>query len=217
MSEADPLAIPNFLRRNNRLSTEALYRILNADRDRAWAPIRDYSTKESVMAKIDQVIKNREASVTVHEHDKPDARRYFANMDEFERWYRGPSMARFLGANSFPHATDILLDTIRESAITRMEVNTKTRRGPKAQPTAEVAVPQRVRAAAPEDGTAARSAPKGTHHQVRVGNDVYRSTRAAFAALGLPDKEHQKFRLLLKREGKKVFTWPGKDYLFEIV
>ena len=44
MSEADPLAIPNFLRRNNRLSTEALYRILNADRDRAWAPIRDYST-----------------------------------------------------------------------------------------------------------------------------------------------------------------------------
>lgn len=44
----------------------------------------------------------------------------------------------------------------------------------------------------------------------------YKSTRAAFRALGLPDSKHIRFRMKLKEDGKATFEHEEKAYNFEI-
>jgi hypothetical protein len=62
-------------------------------------------------------------------------------------------------------------------------------------------------------GTKRRNAAQFRQHAVQVYNGdgewlTYRSVRAAFAALNLPDAKHQAFRLVLKRERRADFgSW----------
>ncbi len=60
-----------------------------------------------------------------------------------------------------------------------------------------------------------------TRHAVKVTvgqkSAEFKSTRAAFNALSLPDSKHIRFRMALKKAGKMVFEHDGRKYLFEIV
>lgn len=44
----------------------------------------------------------------------------------------------------------------------------------------------------------------------------FKSVRAAFAALGLPDSKHIRFRMKLKEAKVATFPWVGVDYVFKI-
>ena len=61
------------------------------------------------------------------------------------------------------------------------------------------------------------AAARSTHNKVKVGGEVYGSVRKAFAALGLPDVKHIKFRGELKRAGKLTFEHDGKKFNFTVV
>lgn len=45
----------------------------------------------------------------------------------------------------------------------------------------------------------------------------FKSVRAAFAQLNLPDSKHIRFRMKLKEAKKATFEWAGQEYHFEIV
>lgn len=47
--------------------------------------------------------------------------------------------------------------------------------------------------------------------------EEFKSVRAAFAALALPDSKHIRFRMKLKESKVAVFPWAGVDYTFKIV
>lgn len=50
------------------------------------------------------------------------------------------------------------------------------------------------------------------------GREVeFQSTRVAFAALGLPDSKHIRFRQVLKAAGEAVFSFGKKEYSFSLV
>lgn len=80
--------------------------------------------------------------------------------------------------------------------------------------------------AAPEGRSAATTrtwADKGVaqaravRSKVRVGGVQYRSTFAAFQALGLPESRHIAFRMELKTAGRKVFeTEAGVKHIFTL-
>ena len=55
-----------------------------------------------------------------------------------------------------------------------------------------------------------------TRNTVVCNGEEFQSVRAAFAAFGLPDSKHIKFRMALKAEGFKTFTHNGVDYKFII-
>jgi len=46
--------------------------------------------------------------------------------------------------------------------------------------------------------------------------EEFKSVRAAFSALGLPDSKHIRFRMALKAAKVAVFPWAGVDYKFTI-
>lgn len=52
----------------------------------------------------------------------------------------------------------------------------------------------------------------GGHHL-----EEFKSVRAAFAALALPDSKHIRFRMKLKESKIAVFPWAGVDYTFKII
>lgn len=56
-------------------------------------------------------------------------------------------------------------------------------------------------------------AARTARHPVKVKGIVYRSVRAAFAELGLPDNQHQKFRKELVEKGRATFD----GHIFTIV
>jgi len=60
-----------------------------------------------------------------------------------------------------------------------------------------------------------------TRHGVMVtcnsSTAEYKSVRAAFAALGLPDSKHIRFRMLVKEHGTAVFEFNGEKYLFATI
>lgn len=56
-----------------------------------------------------------------------------------------------------------------------------------------------------------------TRNAVKAEGVEYKSVRAAFAALNLPDSKHIRFRMKLKEAKKAVFEWAGKEYHFEIL
>lgn len=47
-------------------------------------------------------------------------------------------------------------------------------------------------------------------------SDEFKSVRAAFATLGLPDAKHIRFRMKVKEAGKAIFEHNGQSYLFEL-
>lgn len=48
-------------------------------------------------------------------------------------------------------------------------------------------------------------------------SEEFKSVRAAFLALNLPDSKHIRFRMKVKEAGSAVFPWTGVDYLFKLV
>jgi len=62
--------------------------------------------------------------------------------------------------------------------------------------------------------TAARRAER---NGVKVAGEEYRSVRAAFLTLGLPDTKHIAFRAKLKAAGKATFEHEGNKFNFSIV
>lgn len=106
-----------------------------------WAAARDYSM-EGIMARIDALIVNKEAPVSVWARD--EKRIEFDCYADFETWYR-PSIGRFLGANSQATFTDIALDEYKPPATeTRAAKPGRKPRGPKAEGEAK---PKRERTA----------------------------------------------------------------------
>lgn len=62
------------------------------------------------------------------------------------------------------------------------------------------------------------AAARATHNAVKVGGEEYKSTRAAFKALGLPPGRCISFRGKLKASGAETFTDDaGKKYNFKLV
>lgn len=57
-----------------------------------------------------------------------------------------------------------------------------------------------------------------TRNAVMVeGVGEFKSVRAAFAALGLPDSKHIRFRMKLKEAGRLNFEFGNKSYTFQII
>jgi hypothetical protein len=107
----DDLAPPPFLRRPAPDRNSPLPAFVLADRaeqKRTWIT-RDYSP-EAIMARIDALIVNPDAPVTVWSRD--EQRIAFDNYAAFTDWYR-PAVGRFIGANSQATFTDIALDDYR--------------------------------------------------------------------------------------------------------
>jgi len=68
------------------------------------------------------------------------------------------------------------------------------------------------------DAATARSTQNGVLvHFENGANEEFTSTRKAFAALGLPDNKHVKFRAELKRAGAMAFEHGGKTYNFVVL
>jgi len=103
---------------------------------------------------------------------------------------------------------------------------------PKPAKAARVAKPKAVKAPADRSAAIRKSwSVLATHnsrsarHNVQVHEEGrkaetlkdYRSTLAAFEALGLPIGTHIRFRMELKRDGKKTFEHDGVKYQFAIV
>ena len=65
----------------------------------------------------------------------------------------------------------------------------------------------------------ATAAARAVHNKVKVGGEVYRSVRAAFAALSLPDSRHIPFRMALKASetGRATFEHEGVKHQFALV
>lgn len=53
--------------------------------------------------------------------------------------------------------------------------------------------------------------------EVNGKSNEFKSTRAAFAALNLPDSKHIRFRQKLKAEKVAIFEWVGVSYKFTII
>ena len=49
------------------------------------------------------------------------------------------------------------------------------------------------------------------------GVGEFKSVRVAFAALGLPDSKHIRFRMKLKEAGRLNFEFGNKSYTFQII
>jgi group I intron endonuclease len=64
---------------------------------------------------------------------------------------------------------------------------------------------------------AARGECNGVSVTVDGVTSGHRSTRAGFAAYGLPDGSHIKFRKKLKAAGELTFTHDGRDYRFTLI
>lgn len=61
------------------------------------------------------------------------------------------------------------------------------------------------------------AAARKVRDHVKVRGVEYRSTRAAFVALGLPLSKHIPFRAGLKAHGRAVFVYEGEKFRFDIV
>ena len=142
------LTIPKFLHRPSPNFNAPLPAFVLADlnRKREWAPMRDNSIG-GIMARIDALIVNREAPVTVWARDVQ--RVQFDNYAAFIDWYR-PSIGRFLGANSQETFTDIALDDYKPPSMAAALKPGRKPRGPKAEGAAGLAgepKPRKERAA----------------------------------------------------------------------
>jgi len=64
---------------------------------------------------------------------------------------------------------------------------------------------------------AARATRNGVTVTVNGITNEFGSVRKAFAALGLPDSKHIRFRGKLKAAKEMVFDWAGQSYLFKVI
>lgn len=63
----------------------------------------------------------------------------------------------------------------------------------------------------------ARLTRNGVVVEVNGKKGEFKSVRAAFAELGLPDSKHIRFRMKLKAAKVAIFEWAGVEYKFSIV
>lgn len=136
------------------------------------------------------LIVNRRAPVRAWTCDALDVTRDFANMDEFENWYRpshhGDANKR---VNSQYLFTDVLLDDVSDPPSHKAAKGTTKAR-------------------------AVRAPPTNTKSRVMVDGVEYASVFKAFEALGLPVPKHGKFRKDLKIAGALPFEHDGKTHKF---
>lgn len=130
------ISIPAHLRRERTPEATALADSIvrsTTEGKRDWAPVRSLAEirktdgenaaiaqserREAEMAKYNQLIKNRAAPVELMRYPSeggpgadPVFVRNFENMDEFEKFYRGPPVHRDLGVTSSADLTTVLLD-----------------------------------------------------------------------------------------------------------
>lgn len=62
----------------------------------------------------------------------------------------------------------------------------------------------------------ARMTRHGVFVTVNGKTEGFKSVRAAFGVLGLPDSKHIRFRMLVKAEGAAIFEWNGQKYHFSL-
>jgi len=140
------------------------------------------------MAKLNALVANPDAKVTVHLRDRDGNRlpdQTFKNLAAFEAWY-SPKAHYHIGTFSKDEFTDVSIDL-----------------------TGKAAGPQPKEKPAP----ALRAASgKST---VWVDGKEYRSVLVAFEALGLNVKRHQKFRAELKAARKLTYAEGTRTVAFE--
>lgn len=241
----DDLEPPPALRRPRPAPGAPLPPFVLADRhgrQRDWImPNRDNSP-EAIMARIDALIVNRDAPVTVWSGSPATQKVVFDNYAAFIDWYH-PKLGRVIfPLNSQAANTDVLLEDYRPQAVApavklqarRQAKPDLLRRFPESgasDPTTEPKAPSARRRAAAEplgfvppptvDAPAPANA-KFTRDGVTVSIDgaapvPYRSARQAFTMLNLPAAQCRPFRKVLKQAGRLPFSHAGRSYDFVVV
>lgn len=207
------ITIPAFLRRQGgkRLSETQVKAMLAAP---DWKPFKynEAKEKDNAMAKLNALIENPEAPVTVHLRGTDDKEKdiSFGNMSSFEAWYR-PNVHRYIGSRTTKDFTDISIDlrTRLEDMNTEPALNTKPKK------TVYVkgrALPTEAKPAAKKPLSGNRGAGSST---VWADGKEYRSVLLAFEQLKLDVKKHKKFRADLKKARKLEYTEGKRTVKFE--